>query len=103
MEAGSVDLLEDHVAALELAHHGIYVIDLEGHLGERARRCPGRLVEDELAARGPVEQAARALVDWLQPELVSVEAPGALQVLGRQAGGHACVGQHLVSLCVCAL
>src|SRR5918999_932451 len=93
-QAGEIDLLEHHAARPQPGDHGLDVVDHPPHLGVIAGGHAGRLEQREPRAAALVEQAAGALLDRFQTELVRVERSCPGEVLGREPGGDWAVVEH---------
>ena len=86
-QARRADVHELDPALAQLRDGRLDVGHVETHLRVVTRRPTLRLVQDERRATALVAQPALAGLGRLQAQLVGVEAPGAAQVLSRQADG----------------
>src|SRR4029450_5302029 len=93
-EPRKVVLLEDDPAIQQLLDDRVEVLDLEAHLRVLPRRLAARLEQRELAGATAVEQPTRSLLDRLEAELLRVERPRPIEVLGRKAGSDLGVLEH---------
>src|SRR5216684_3246097 len=101
LEARRIVLFKDHAPRSKILDLAGDVVNLEAHLGVLPRWRARALKDQEpVAARDLVEQegrqALRALPDWREPQLVSVEGFCPSQVCRRQRRIHPRVLEHAI-------
>jgi hypothetical protein len=84
---GKLVRLEHEPSSSQIRNHGVDVVDLERDLRVFSGRLSGRLEERELAARELIAESPGTLFRRLQPELLGVERPRALEILCGKTDG----------------
>src|SRR6185312_11319758 len=82
----------------KLAYGCLDVVDFPAHLRVHAGLRSSRDEDCKLSGRADITEPALALFDRIEPELLQVERPRAIQIFGWKAGCHFRVPQHAVLL-----
>jgi hypothetical protein len=81
IEASHLEALEAHTPGSQVGQGRLEALNLERHLGRFPRWRSRRAEEMELGRPADVAQAAGALLDRLEPELVAIESARPLEVM----------------------